>query len=76
MVWPGSRGKDQIVPLLFSSWKTFKHLSGSGPPSAKPGYLMCPGVPVERTAQGVHAALTKTDRISCSPQEGELRTLT
>lgn len=46
------------------------------PSSAEPGHSACPGVTLGRMARGDHTALTETDRISCSPQEGELRTQT
>lgn len=75
MLW--LKKKDQIVPLLFGSWKAFNSTSvyQEAAPECRAGALGA-GVAVGRTARGDHTALTKMDRISCSPQEGELRTLT
>lgn len=42
MVWPGSRGKDQILPLLFGSWKTFTNIYQEVVPKCKAWILDVP----------------------------------
>lgn len=77
MAWLQRKRPDSAAFVQFlENFQFHKHLSGSDPQVQSLGNLMCPGVAVGRTARGVHAALTETDGISCSPQEGELRTLT
>lgn len=76
IAWADSRGKDQRALLLFGSWKTFSGTSIYQEAAHKyrawalsVSWGRC-GKNSDRTA------LAPRDRISGSPQEGELRTQT